>query len=217
MNTKTVTRSAAYILWGVVLVWGVVFANNVIWSFISTQMPAANMYVNDFLSDIVYLFVAFMPVFWAARFFGYQTGSMFRHWKILLGMLVFFVSAPLLYRAIMGETPFGATTWFFEGIVVPLAEEGFFRGILLSMLLLGFGYLYKPATADWLTIIFSSLIFCTAHLNNLGYYPTGFILFQVGFSMILGLAFGYTRVRTGSIYPAILLHALFNLAGTLSL
>jgi membrane protease YdiL (CAAX protease family) len=36
-----------------------------------------------------------------------------------------------------------------------------------------------------------------------------------GFSTILGLAFGYTRVKTQSSYPAIILHALFNLAGTL--
>ena len=130
-------------------------------------------------------------------------------------MAVFFVGAPLLYHLIMGETPFGANTWFFEGIVVPFAEEGFFRGILLSMLLWGFGQIYSTTTAKWLTITFSTLIFSTAHLNNLGHYPTGFILFQVGFSTILGLAFGYTRIKTGSIYPAIILHALFNLAGTL--
>jgi membrane protease YdiL (CAAX protease family) len=31
----------------------------------------------------------------------------------------------------------------------------------------------------------------------------------------VGLAFGYCRMKTASIYPVILLHALFNLAGTL--
>ena len=120
----------------------------------------------------------------------------------------------MLYRLIFGETPFGANTWFFEGIVVPFAEEGFFRGILFSMLLWGFGKLYQETTAEWLTLVLSTLIFSTSHLNNLGHYPTNFILFQVGFSMILGLCFGYTRLKTGSIYPAVLLHALFNLAGT---
>lgn len=134
---------------------------------------------------------------------------------MLVGMTIFFIGAPLLYRLMLGETPFGVNTWFFEGVVVPLAEEGFFRGILLSMLLWGFGKLYSSTMADWLTIISSTLIFATAHLNNLGDYPTGFVLFQVGFSTIVGLAFGYTRVKTGSIYPAIVLHALFNLAGTL--
>ena len=215
MNTKSLFRSAVYILWGVALVWGVVYAGNLVYEAISTQNPNVPWYVNDIFSDVVMLFVAFMPVLWAPKFFGYQFGDIARHWKMLLGMAVFFVGAPLLYRLILGETPFGANTWFFEGVVVPLAEEGLMRGILVSVLLWGFGKMYKAATADWLTILSSTLIFSTAHLNNLGDYPTGFILFQVGFASILGFAFGYTRVKTSSIYPAIILHALFNLAGTL--
>lgn len=215
MNTKSFFRSALYILWGLVLVWGVVSADNIIRPVLAAQMRHVHPFVYDIASVSVMLFVAFMPVIWAPKFFGYQPGTISKHWKMLLWMTLFFIGAPLLYRIILGETPFGANTWFFEGVVVPLEEEGFFRGILLSMLLWGFRDMYKESTADWLTILFSTLIFSTAHLNNLGDYPTGFILFQVGFSMILGFAFGYTRVKTGSIYPAILLHALFNLAGTL--
>ena len=105
MNTKNLFRSASYILWGIILVWGVAFANNTIYPVISSRFPDVPSYIND--------------------------------------------------------------------------------------------------------------IFSTAHLNNLGHYPTGFVLFQVGFSTIVGLAFGYTRVKTGSIYPAIIMHALFNLAATL--
>ena len=215
MNIKAFFNSTLYILWGIVLVWGVVFADNTIYPVISTRYPHVPSFVNDIFSDAAMLFVAFMPVFWAPKFFGYQFGNISRHWKMLLGMTVFFVAAPLLYRLIVGETPFGANTWFFEGIVVPLAEEGFLRGILFSMLLWGFGRLCNTTTAEWLTVIFSTLIFSTAHLNNLGSYPTGFVLFQVGFSTIVGLCFGYTRIKTGSIYPAIILHSLFNLAGTL--
>ena len=217
MNTKALTQPLFYVLSGVVLVWVVVFANSLIYPILSSQFHNVHTYINDIFSDAVYIFVAFMPVIWAPKFFGYQLGSITRHWKMLLGMTVFFVGAPLLYRLIVGETPFGANTWFFEGVVVPLAEEGFFRGILLSMLLWGFAKLYSAPTADWLAIIFSTLIFSTAHLNNLGHYPTGFILFQAGFSTVVGFSFGYTRMKTGSIYPAILLHSLFNLAGTLSL
>jgi len=186
MNTKTL-RSTFYILWGVVLIWGVVFANNMIYEALSTQHPHVSSFLNDIFSDAVMLFVAFMPVIWA----------------------------PLLYRLLMGETPFGANTWFFEGVVVPFAEEGLMRGILFSMLLWGFQSMFKESTAGWLTVIVSTLVFASAHLNNLGSYPTGFVLFQVGFSTILGLAFGYTRMKTESIYPAIILHGLFNLAGTL--
>jgi membrane protease YdiL (CAAX protease family) len=215
MNIKAFYRSTLYILWGVVLAWGVVYVGDIVYGVVSNQNPHVPSFVNDIFSDIVLLFVAFMPIIWMPKFFGYQLGTISKYWKMLLGMAVFFLGAPLLYRLILGETPFGVNTRFFEGIVVPFAEEGFFRGILLSMLLWGFGKLYKETTANWLAIIFSALIFSTAHFNNLGTYPTGFILFQVGFSTIVGLAFGYTRVKTQSIYPAIVLHALFNLAGTL--
>lgn len=217
MSIRAFPGTVLYILWGLILVWAVAFANNLIHPILAAPFFRAHPYVNDIFSDAVYIFVAFMPVIWAPKFFGYQLGSIMKHWKMLLGLAVFFVGAPLVYRLIVGETPFGANTWFFEGVVVPLAEEGFFRGVLLSMLLWGFGKLYNAPTADWLAVIFSTLIFSTAHLNNLGHYPAGFILFQVGFSTIAGFAFGYTRVKTGSIYPAILLHSLFNLAGTLSL
>ncbi len=207
--------TALYIIWGLILVWGVVYANNALYPAILKQFPTVHSFLNDIYSDLVFLFTAFIPAILMPGFFGYRFGVISKHWKILLGMAIFFIGAPLLYRVLLGETPFGANTWFFEGVVVPVAEEGFFRGVLLSVLLWGFGKLYSPRTAQILAIILSTLIFASAHLNNLGHYPSGFILFQVGFSTILGLAFGYSRVKTGSIYPAMILHALFNLAGTL--
>ncbi len=107
MRTKRFFFTISYILWGLALVWGAVYANYTIYQAISKQPH--NIFVNDILSDAVLLFLGFMPILWAPRFFGYQ----------------------------------------------------------------------------------------------------------VGFSIIVGLGFGYSRARTGSIYPAIILHALFNLAGTL--
>lgn len=213
MKPKNIILTILIIIWGLFLTWGVVFANNTIYQALSTT--SLNTYLNDILSDIVLLFVAFMPAVWLPKFFGYQLGSIVKHWKLLLGLAIFFVAAPLIYRLIAGETPFGANTWFFEGVVVPIAEEGVFRGILFSMLLFGFAKLFSTRTAELLAIILGTLIFASAHLNNLGHYPSGFILFQVGFSIIVGLAFSYSRAKTASIYPAIILHALFNLAGTL--
>jgi len=212
MKTKTVFFTSLYTLWGLLLVWGSVYFNNVFFQAVS-KTPH-NIYINDILSDLVLLFLGFLPVFWAPRFFGYQFGDILKHWKLLLGLAVFFAGAPLIYRLVIGETPFGANTWFFEGIVVPLAEESLFRGILFSLMLWGFRKLYPERTANFLTLGLSTLVFASAHLNNLGHYPTGFILFQVGFSLILGLAFGYTLLKTRSIYPAFGLHALFNLLGT---
>lgn len=80
-NTKTFFRTILYLLWGLILTWGVLYANNTIYQVLSAQ--PRNSYVNDILSDAVMLFVAFMPVVWAPRFFGYQLGSVAKHWKML--------------------------------------------------------------------------------------------------------------------------------------
>jgi membrane protease YdiL (CAAX protease family) len=215
MKANTIFQPFLFVLWGVILVWSVVLANNSLYPILLLQFSDASSYVKDLLSDAVLLFVASVPAIWAPRFFGYRLGTISKHWKLLVGMAAFFLGAPLLYRLIAGETPFGENTWFFEGIVVPLAEEGFFRGILFSVLLWGFDRRFDAMKTGWLALVSSTLIFSTAHLNNLGNYPTGFVLFQVGFSTVVGFGFGYTRLLTGSIYPAMLLHALFNVAGTL--
>jgi membrane protease YdiL (CAAX protease family) len=212
MKTKTFFFTILYVLWGLILVWGSVYFNNKFYEAVS-QAPH-NTYINDLLSDLVFLFLGFMPVFWAPRFFGYRIGAIPKYWKLLLGLALFFTGAPLIYRLVIGTTPFGANTWFFEGVVVPLAEESLFRGVLFTLMLWGFCKLFPERTAKTLTLVMSTLIFASAHLNNLGHYPTSFILFQVGFSLILGFGFGYAVLKTRSIYPAILLHALFNLIGT---
>ena len=213
MKIKKIVFTILFIFWGLLLVWGSIYFNNIVYQSLSHKPH--NTYLNDILSDVVLLFLGLMPVFWARRFFGYQMGDIAKHWKLLFGLALFFIGAPLIYRLVAGSTPFGANTWFFEGVVVPLAEESLFRGILFSSMLWGFGQLYPERTAKTWTLILSTIVFASSHLNNLGHYPTGFILFQVGFSLILGLAFGYSLLKTRSIYPAFALHALFNLAGTL--
>jgi hypothetical protein len=139
---RTLPQTALYILWGLMLAWGVIYANNMVYPAILKQFPTVHSFLNDIYSDSVFLFAAFLPVILTPRFFGYQFAGMGRHWKILLGMAIFFTGAPLVYRMFLGETPFGANTWFFEGFIVPVAEEGFFRGVLLSVLLWGFEKIY---------------------------------------------------------------------------
>jgi hypothetical protein len=92
MRTNKFFYIVLYILWGLAFVWGVVYINNTIFQALSK--PSLNLYVNDLVSDAVFLFVGLMPVIWAPRFFGYQIGSIAKHWKMLLGMAIFFIAAP---------------------------------------------------------------------------------------------------------------------------
>ena len=90
-------------------------------------------------------------------------------------------------------------TFFTVVVMAPLTEEFFFRGLLLS----GFERRYGPARA----VVFSTILFCLAHANPV----------QVPATLLLGLYLGWITLRTRSLFPAILAHALNNLVGFLSL
>ncbi len=82
---------------------------------------------------------------------------------------------------------------FFLGVVVaPLMEELFFRGLLLRGLLRRW-----PAVP---AVVASALLFALFHAN-----PWQFLA-----PLILGLFYGWLTVRSGSLWPAILAHALNN-------
>lgn len=81
-------------------------------------------------------------------------------------------------------------------IVAPVFEEIVFRGYLIS------GWLHK--IGFWPTLLSSSLIFALCHIQ---YGWTGLL-----YIFLLGLALAVIRIRTGSIYPGIALHAVTNLA-----
>lgn len=78
-------------------------------------------------------------------------------------------------------------------VVAPVAEEFFFRRVLQGWL--------EKVWGPWPAILTSAVLFGLAHLGHgLGWIPL------VGFGVVAGVL---TR-QTGSILPAIVLHALFN-------
>ena len=76
-------------------------------------------------------------------------------------------------------------------IFTPFAEEFLFRGFILGMLLKR----YSPVTS----IVISSFIFSIAH------EPIAMALAFGG-----GCLYGWLRIKTGSIYPSMIAHALWN-------
>jgi len=78
------------------------------------------------------------------------------------------------------------------GVVGPVVEEIFFRGALYRHL--------RRAHPPGLTLFGVSLLFAAAHLDPRSFFP----------DFMGGLAMGYVRALSGSLWPAILLHAAFN-------
>jgi membrane protease YdiL (CAAX protease family) len=88
-------------------------------------------------------------------------------------------------------------------LLAGVGEELAFRGVLLRLLLpRGVG----PA------VLLSSVLFGLMHVANLAVgadWPT--TLLQVTFTALAGAGYAAVRLRTGSLWPCIGLHALFDL------
>lgn len=81
-------------------------------------------------------------------------------------------------------------------------EESLFRGILLGFL---------KAKGVWAGVLISSVLFATGHLTRLffGSAPAT-VGWQVLFAFCFGVAYSALRLRMGTIWPLIFLHALWD-------
>ena len=77
-------------------------------------------------------------------------------------------------------------------IIAPIAEELMFRGYVLDSI--------RKMHGDWVAVVISALIFGLVHFEP----------YTIGLAAIGGLIYGYLRVRTGSLWPSIIGHMLWN-------
>ncbi len=115
----------------------------------------------------------------------------------LYNALISVLPMPDIFQDIFHQS-FGKQTSYLSAlfvavVVAPLTEEILFRGIILKGLLAH----YTQNRA----IIWSAILFGLIHLNP----------WQFPVSFVLGLVFAYWVIQTGSLWPAILGHALNNL------
>ena len=80
---------------------------------------------------------------------------------------------------------------FTVAIITPFAEELLFRGFILGMLMKRY--------SDTQAIVISSAIFAIAHVP-----------IAMGLAFGGGLLYGWARIRTGSILPGMIAHAIWN-------
>jgi uncharacterized protein len=85
--------------------------------------------------------------------------------------------------------------WIALVIAAPLSEEIFFRGFLFYGIL-------KTRLGGLGAILLSALIWAPLHLQ--------YDLYGVATVLVIGLLLGYGRLKTGSVYIPIVMHALMN-------
>ena len=79
------------------------------------------------------------------------------------------------------------------GVIVPVAEELMFRGIMFSR--------YRENRRFWYSALWSSLFFCIMHTNTV----------QMIYTFVLGLMLAWLYEKFGSLKAPLLLHIMLNL------
>jgi membrane protease YdiL (CAAX protease family) len=90
-------------------------------------------------------------------------------------------------------------------LLVGFSEELMFRGVLLQA--------FRHATSIWLAVFLTSVVFGAVHSLNV--FVTGDLraaLIQSSAAFLSGLVFIALRLRTGSLWPPIIVHALWDFA-----
>lgn len=96
-----------------------------------------------------------------------------------------------LYRSSVWPALF----WIAVVVFAPVFEEVFFRGFIFA------GLLHSPLRAFG-TIVLTSLVFASLHIQ--------YDLLAMAQIFILGLVLGIVRLKTGSLWSPIIVHALWN-------
>ena len=135
------------------------------------------------------------------------------HWRALavLWLPALMALVPLAGLAANGTPVTGAVTIAviaFTTFLVGFHEEALFRGLILRALLPG----GVPRA-----VLLSALLFGLAHLAGLalGRHPL-LVLVQVAFTFGAGVCYAAVRLRTGTIWPLVIIHWLFDLFGWLA-
>ena len=177
-------------------------------------LPACNFLWCGMIACLPFLLAKMAPK--AAGFDTQWAPSSRWHWAWFLGMVVLlFFSRRLAYAlttAIVGRIPPGpfigpvTPTWIiFSGIVsvliVPVAEEIFFRGYLLEQL--------RKLTRSGNALLIQSLIFGLFHTYARGLF-TSLALFSLVNTFLLGMILGAWRIKFKSLLPLVLAHVLLN-------
>lgn len=98
---------------------------------------------------------------------------------------------------------------------IALVEELVFRGVLLNIV---FQYVRRTKLPYLFSVLISSAIFAAFHLFNLflGESLEG-ILLQMSYTFLIGCMFAVVQIKMGSVWYCVILHALFNFGGMLTI
>lgn len=130
-----------------------------------------------------------------AAFFFHQIGMVLEY-VVAIVLAVIGLDTPAYNFEIKNDLPTTAMDVFTSIILAPIAEELFFRGVVLKE---------TARVSQRFAIVFSAVMFGLMHGNP----------YQLVMATLLGLVLGYVTVKSDSLIPAIICHMAANFMATI--
>jgi membrane protease YdiL (CAAX protease family) len=142
--------------------------------------------------------------------YAIRLGDTLTHWRAVIAAVVGMAALTAGVLLLIPATPYADAHWVNEVVAVPVTEELVFRGVLVTLLLAVLSRVHGPTAAAILAVAIGSMAFGMGHVANAMMLPASFVFAQVIYAVLIGLVAGALMLRTGSIVPAILVHAAVN-------
>ncbi len=162
--------------------------------------------VEDLILIIIGIFLLTRLDWWGKA--GYTTGI--RLGQIPLFILPLAVALFMLGQGFQVTAPVTILSFAALTLVIGFAEETYFRGLILTALL---------PTGTIRGVVLSSFLFAAPHLLNIigGVWDPFFTIVDSIAAFGLGMTLAAIRLRTGSIWPLVGIHALFDFSSLIFL
>lgn len=186
-------------------------------------LPMLNEQTADYISGftlqtIISLFLVYilnkLELFEDAKF-NISINKIWINWPMVLFILL--LASNFLLGNVLIDTSKPDTVIMF--ILVYLStgffEEILYRGLIQTLFLKKWGHTTKGI---YFSIIIPSILFGTCHLVHffLGHASLLSTITQIIYASFIGIYFGACVLENNSIFPAIILHGLFDIAGSLN-
>lgn len=113
--------------------------------------------------------------------------------------LLFWVCVKKENLPVYGKVPAGKVLW--SVLISPITEELFFRGLMYNGFLFVGRKLHSKRAVEIFIMLFVASVFAVAHAR-MGLYLT--------LTTVAGVVYGLCRLKSGSVIPSIVCHAVFN-------
>ena len=178
---------------------------------------------NDLLGRVIYYFLIAALFIWLSIILGNSPYLAIKHIKLrqwlwclpcLLVALVNFPYGGIITKEVVIFRFDLMGLYILYVIAIALIEEFVFRGVLLFFLL---DIFRNKRLKYFLSALISSLIFALFHITNLftGASLWG-VLLQVVYTFLIGGMLSVTALKTKSVWPCVIIHAVFDFGGLIT-